>query len=99
MTTIVGVRFKRTCKIYYFDPAGTGVQKGDDVIVETTWGKEFGTVAVGPKDVEDKHVPQPLKAVVRKATDNDRKKVAENGVREKKPLTSASAASNGTIWR
>ena len=75
MTTIVGVRFKRTCKIYYFDPAGTGVQKGDDVIVETTWGKEFGTVAVGPKDVEDKHVPQPLKAVVRKATDNDRKKV------------------------
>lgn len=86
MTTIVGVRFKRTCKIYYFDPAGTGVQKGDDVIVETTWGKEFGTVAVGPKDVEDKHVPQPLKAVVRKATDNDRKKVAENGVREKEAV-------------
>ncbi|XOQ51938.1 MAG: Stage 0 sporulation family protein [Succiniclasticum sp.] len=83
MTTIVGVRFKRTCKIYYFDPASTGVVKGDDVIVETTWGKEFGTIAVGPKEVEDKHVPQPLKAVVRKATDNDRKKVAENGVREK----------------
>ena len=83
MTTIVGVRFKRTCKIYYFDPADTGVVKGDDVIVETTWGMEFGTVAVGPKEVDDKHVTQPLKPIIRKVTDADRKKLKENSVREK----------------
>ena len=83
MTTIVGVRFKRTCKIYYFDPADTGAVKGDDVIVETTWGMEFGTVAVGPKEVDDKHVTQPLKPIIRKVTDADRKKLKENSVREK----------------
>ena len=83
MTTIVGVRFKRTCKIYYFDPADTGAVKGDDVIVETTWGMEFGTVTVGPKEVDDKHVTQPLKPIIRKVTDADRKKLKENSVREK----------------
>ncbi len=83
MATIVGVRFKKACKIYYFDPGDTGVVKGDPVIVETARGLEYGHVALGPKEVEEGSMTSPLKQVLRKATPEDDAKLAENKIREK----------------
>ena len=72
MIKIVGVRFRKAGKIYYFDPAGIeGLETGTHVIVETTRGIEFGTVVIPPKGVEDQKVIQPLKSVMRIATDED----------------------------
>ncbi len=53
MTTVIGVRFRRAGKVYYFDPAGIEVKKGEHVIVETARGVEFGTVVLGCREVED----------------------------------------------
>ena len=53
MPTVVGIRFKKACKIYYFDPAETGVAKGDFAIVETARGVEYGEVVIGPREVDD----------------------------------------------
>ena len=72
MTTVIGVRFRRVGKIYYFDPIGLEIEKGDNVIVETARGVEFGTVVLAPREVEDSVVVQPLKPVIRKATDEDK---------------------------
>ena len=83
MPTVIGVRFRKACKIYYFDPVDSGTQKGDYAIVETARGMEYGEVVIGPREVEDKNVVQPLKPVIRKATPEDAKKVRENEVREK----------------
>jgi len=83
MPTIVGVRFKKACRIYYFDPAETGVAKGDHAIVETSRGVEYGSVVLGPREMPDELVTQPLKAVMRKATEDDDRKVEENAVRER----------------
>ena len=63
MPTVVGIRFKKACKIYYFDPAETGVAKGDFAIVETARGVEYGEVVIGPREVEDKQIVSPLKLV------------------------------------
>ena len=71
MQTIVGVRFKKAGKIYYFGIGPLEIAKGDDVIVETARGVEFGHVVLGPRQVEDSEVTLPLKAVQRKATDED----------------------------
>ena len=83
MPTVVGIRFKKACKIYYFDPAETGVAKGDFAIVETARGVEYGEVVIGPREVEDKQIVSPLKPVMRKATADDDMKLAENKIREK----------------
>ena len=83
MPTVVGIRFKKAAKIYYFDPAATGVEKGDYAIVETARGVEYGEVVIGPRQVEDKSIVSPLKAVMRKATEADANKLAENKVRER----------------
>ena len=83
MPTVVGFRFKKACKIYYFDPAETGVAKGDFAIVETARGVEYGEVVIGPREVEDKQIVSPLKPVMRKATADDDMKLAENKIREK----------------
>lgn len=83
MPTVVGIRFKKACKIYYFDPVDTGAQKGDFAIVETARGVEYGEVVIGPREVEEDKVVQPLKPVLRKADDADAKKVEENNIREK----------------
>lgn len=83
MPTVVGIRFKKACKIYYFDPAETGVQKGDFAIVETARGVEYGEVVIGPREVEEKQIISPLKPVMRKATEADDMKLAENKIREK----------------
>ena len=82
MQTVVGVRFKKACKIYYFSPGGLVLVQGDGVVVKTARGIEFGTVVIGPRDVPDSEVVQPLKEVQRKATDDDRAKLAENNLKE-----------------
>ena len=83
MPTVVGIRFKKAGKIYYFDPEKTGVQKDDFAIVETARGMEYGEVVAGVREVDEKEIIAPLKPVLRKATKADQDKVAENELREK----------------
>ena len=83
MPTVVGIRFKKACKIYYFDPAESGVAKGDHAIVETARGGEYGEVVIGPREVNESSIVPPLKPVMRKATAEDDLKLAENKIREK----------------
>ena len=84
MIKVVGIRFKKTGKIYYFDPADLEIKTGDFAIVETARGVEFGEVVVGPKEVADDEVISPLKPVMRVATEDDKKKNEENKEKEKK---------------
>lgn len=83
MQLIIGVRFRKPGKVYYFSPAGMDIKKGDHVIVETARGIEYGTVVLAPKEVTDDKVVQPLKPVIRVATLEDDKISAENEVKEK----------------
>jgi cell fate regulator YaaT (PSP1 superfamily) len=75
---VVGVRFKKAGKIYYFDPGDLSIQKDDFVIVETVRGVEYGRAVVPRKQVEDHDVVLPLKKVVRIADHKDRMIVEEN---------------------
>ena len=83
MIRIVGVRFRNAGKIYYFDPKKLPIKKGDHVIVETARGVEYGSVVANPKEVPDDQVVQPLKAVMRIATQEDDVKVERNRAKEK----------------
>ena len=83
MIKVIGVRFRTAGKIYYFDPVKYEIKRGDHVIVETARGIEFGTVVLSPKEVEDDKVVQPLKAVLRLATEKDMEQEAENKKKEK----------------
>ena len=74
MTRVIGVRFRNVGKIYYFDPKGFDIKAGDHVIVETARGVEYGSVVLSPRDVEDSKVIQPLKEVIRVATQKDTEK-------------------------
>ena len=78
LTTIIGVRFKTGGKMYYFDPQDTAVTAGTGVIVETARGLEYGECVQGNTEVPDQTVVQPLKRMVRVATDADRKTLARN---------------------
>lgn len=82
MVTVIGVRFKKAGKIYYFDPAELKVKTGNQVIVETSRGIEFGDVVVGPKEVAEDEVVLPLKKVLRIATEEDKVVVQENKKKE-----------------
>ena len=82
MQTIVGVRFKKAGKIYYFRPGKCELAIGDEVIVETVRGMECGRVVLGPREAEE-NGSQPLKTVQRKATEQDLRKVEENHHKEK----------------
>ena len=84
MVKVIGVRFRRTGKIYYFDPAGHDIETGQHVIVETARGVEYGNVVLGVREVEDDKVVQPLKSVIRVATPEDDKVDADNRLKEKK---------------
>jgi cell fate regulator YaaT (PSP1 superfamily) len=75
---VVGVRFKKAGKIYYFDPGDLSIQKDDFVIVETVRGVEYGRAVVPRKQVEEHDVVLPLKKVVRVADHKDRMIVEEN---------------------
>ncbi|MDO4332973.1 MAG: stage 0 sporulation family protein [Eubacteriales bacterium] len=83
MIKVIGVRFRTAGKIYYFDPLQLRVRRGDHVIVETVRGVEYGTVVCDPKEVEDSKVIQPLKPVLRIATERDDEQEAGNKVKEK----------------
>ena len=78
MAVIVGVKFKGNNKLYYFAPGELSLNIGECVIVETSRGVEYGTVVVANKEVEEKRVVQPLKPVLRLATDEDRAQIAKN---------------------
>lgn len=78
MYDVVGVRFKKAGKIYYFDPGDLSIQKDDFVIVETVRGVEYGRAVVPRKQVEENDVVLPLKKVVRIADHKDRMIVEEN---------------------
>lgn len=83
MQTVVGVRFKKAGKIYYFDPGKHSIAENDDVIVETARGVEYGQVVIGPREVEEGSIVMPLKTVQRKATPADAAKVKENRSKER----------------
>lgn len=83
MQTVVGVRFKKACKIYYFSPGSIQLAKGDGVVVKTARGIEYGTVVIAPREMPDSAVTQPLKSVQRKATPEDKAKLKENAEKEK----------------
>lgn len=83
MIKVVGVRFRNAGKIYYFGPGEFDVKTGMNVIVETARGVELGTVMTGPKDVSEENVIQPLKPVIRIASEADLKTAAKNREKEK----------------
>lgn len=83
MIKVIGVRFRTAGKVYYFDPLEFEIKKGDHVIVETARGIEFGTVVGGIKQVADDEVVQPLKPVLRVASERDVEQEADNKRREK----------------
>ena len=83
MIKVIGVRFRSAGKIYFFDPLQFDIKKGEHVIVETARGIEFGTVVSAPKEVEDDKVIQPLKPVLRIATEKDIQQEAANKLKEK----------------
>ena len=83
MATIVGVRFKEVGKIYYFDPNGLDLQPREQVIVETARGTECGEVAFGAREIADDEITSPLKRVIRRANERDRKILEENREKEK----------------
>ena len=83
MIKVIGVRFRTAGKVYFFDPSGYEIKRGDHVIVETARGVEFGTVVSNPKEMEEDKVIQPLKPVLRVATEKDVEQEENNRVKEK----------------
>lgn len=83
MTRVIGVRFRQAGKIYFFSPGKLHIRKGDKVIVETARGVEFGSVVNGPREVRDEEITQPLKSVLRVATEEDKRNEEKNREKEK----------------
>ena len=83
MTKVIGVRFRPAGKIYFFSPGKYKIETGDKVIVETARGVEFGSVVTGVNEVEDDKITQPLKSVIRIATQDDVRKEEKNREKEK----------------
>ena len=83
MVKVIGVRFRRAGKIYYFDPLDFEIKQGDNVIVETARGIEYGAVVLGPREVEEDTIIQPLKPVIRPASLEDDEMERENKIKEK----------------
>ncbi len=83
MTRVIGVRFRQAGKIYFFAPGKLHINQGDKVIVETARGVEFGSVVTGPKEVPDEDIMQPLKSVIRVATEEDKRIEERNREKEK----------------
>ena len=83
MAEVTGVRFKEVGKIYYFDPDGQELKKGDRVIVETVRGVECGEVALENREISDEEIVKPLKKLIRKADEKDLRTLEENKKKEK----------------
>lgn len=83
MAEVISVRFKEVGKNYYFDPQNKQYKSGDNVIVETARGLEFGEVSIGNREIPDEEITAPLKSVIRSATQKDLDVVEENKKKEK----------------
>ncbi|MCC8045792.1 MAG: stage 0 sporulation family protein [Clostridiales bacterium] len=86
MVKIIGVRFRDAGKVYYFDPKSFEISAGGHVIVETSRGVEYGTAVGGVREVADDKVVQPLKEVIRIATEEDDARAQRNREREKEAM-------------
>lgn len=86
MIKVIGVRFKKAGKIYYFSPVEFEIKKGDYVIVETARGIEFGECVIGLKEIKEEEIVSPLKSVIRIADEKDILKHKENKEKEKEAL-------------
>lgn len=86
MATIIGIRFKNTGKVYYFDPAGGRFEKGSLAVVETARGTECGEVVIPNREVADSTIVKPLKPVLRAATPEDKKRAKENAEKEQRAM-------------
>ena len=84
LVEVVDIQFRPGQKVYFFDPDGMELQTGDGVIMDTARGAEFGTVAGPNHRIAAREVVAPLRKVLRKATAQDLKTVAENRAREKR---------------
>lgn len=84
MAEIIGVRFKNAGKTYYFTPDGVKYECGQNVIVETARGVEFGVITISNREISDDEITTPLKPVIRVANENDVKIVEENKEKQKK---------------
>jgi len=82
LSKVVGVRFKRAGKIYYFDPGELSLELADEVVVETARGIEYGEVVVGNTSIPEDEVVAPLKKVLRKVGEEDRRQLQENREKE-----------------
>ena len=83
MANIIGVRFKRAGKIYFFDPDGKQIERGEHVIVETSMGMEYGEVVIANRQLPQEKIVTPLKKIIRVANKDDAKKNKENKKQEK----------------
>lgn len=97
MAQIIGVKFRNTGKIYYFAPKAEEYRKGNGVIVETARGVEYAIVAIERKEVDDSEIVQPLKSVIRKATEKDIERHKQNLKKEPevKKLAEETIAAHG----
>ncbi|MDD6190985.1 MAG: stage 0 sporulation family protein [Firmicutes bacterium] len=86
MTKVVGVKFKEAGKMYYFNPDGNKLRLGDDVIVETARGIEYGTVTMAESEVDEASLVAPLKNIIRKATEEDTEHHKENLAKKEKAM-------------
>ncbi len=84
MKNIVGVRFKKTGKVYFFDPGYIQLNLKDKVVVETSMGEDIGEVVINKRNIEEDKLTKPLKKVIRLANPKDLKRLAENVGKEKK---------------
>ena len=92
MKKIIGVRFRTAGKVYFFDPGKYTVKRGDHVIVETVRGIEYGTVVSPSNEIAEDKLTQPLKSVLRVATERDDEQ------EKQKPLRSARKRSGNMDW-
>lgn len=83
MAEVIGVRFKEVGKTYYFDPAKEQYKEGENVIVETSRGVEFGQIIIANRIVDDSEITVPLRPVIRRANEHDYMIVKENKEKEK----------------
>lgn len=84
MSEIIGVRFKKAGKMYYFDPNNIKFRVGDGVIVETSRGVEYGEIVVANRELSDEKLSKPLKKGVKKAEEKEMKRLRENKEKEKR---------------
>ena len=85
MKKIAGVRFKKPCKLYFFDQCNFDIKVGDYVIVETSMGKELGKVTVANREVDESKLDKPIKKIEKIATKEDLKHQTENAKKENDP--------------